>query len=457
MNQLPLSTIKNTSILKAYDAIKTSFWFTPCLILSLTILGCISLLLIDLYAGLDSLPWLNSLYHANADITRDLLTTVASSVMTVVSITFSITIVALTNASSQFGPRLIRNFMEDSSTQIVLGVFISLFVYCLVLVRMTDDFADGAFLPGLTIAGAIAMTLFGILLLIYFIHHVSLNLQSDSVIDNVYSELQSSIEQIFKQQKEEEADSSTDKKQVQTTKQADKKHEQFQFRSKSCGYIQAINYADITNVISKLDGHLDILVNPGDFIVNRMVVMTSNIERFSEEDKQTLHECFTLGPKRTPIQDPEFAVHQLVEIALRALSPGINDPYSAIACIDKLTAAVCDLTQKSFPEGATYDDNDIERVTYKTTSFENLANIAFNQIRQYSQSCLAVQLRQLEGVIRIAEQANHSTHWSFVYHQKLMLEHGLEQQQLVDLDKKEVSSRLQTLTKLLEKAKTLKS
>ncbi|WP_417560164.1 DUF2254 domain-containing protein [Marinomonas sp.] len=446
-----LSKIKNTKILKAYDAIKTSFWFTPCLILSLTILSCISLLLIDLYAGLHSLSWLNFLYHANAGITRDLLTTIASSVMTVVSITFSITIVALTNASSQFGPRLIRNFMEDSSTQVVLGVFISLFVYCLILVRTTDDFAGGSFLPGLTMAGAIVMTLFGILLLIYFIHHVSLNLQSDSVIDNVYNELQYSINQIFKQQKEEEDTScSTQKKQIQDAKQTNSK--QFPFRSHSCGYIQAINYANLTNLMGRLDGHLNVLVNPGDFVVNRMIVMTSDIKQLSDEDKQTLHDCFTLGPKRTPIQDPEFAVHQLVEIALRALSPGINDPYSAIACIDKLTASVCDLTQKNFPEGIMYDENDIERVTYKTTSFENLANIAFDQIRQYSQSCLAVQLRQLEGLIRIAEQANRSTHWSFIRHQKLMIEHELEQQQLVDLDKKEASIRLQTLSKLLDNA-----
>ena len=448
---MPLSTIKNTNILKVYDAVKTSFWFTPCLILSLTILGCISLLLIDLYAGLNSLSWLNFLYHADASITRDLLTTVAASVMTVVSITFSITIVALTNASSQFGPRLIRNFMEDSSTQVVLGAFISLFVYCLILVRTTDDFAGGNFLPGLTIAGAIAMTLFGILLLIYFIHHVSLNLQSDSVIDNVYKELQDSINQIFKQQKEEEDTcSSANKNQSKDSTQTKNNRKQFKFKSHSCGYIQAINYANLTDLMNKLNGHLDISVNPGDFVVNRMIVMTSDIENFSAEDEQRLHECFTLGPKRTPIQDPEFAVHQLVEIALRALSPGINDPYSAIACIDKLTAAICDLTQKNFPEGITYNENGIERITYKTTSFENLANIAFDQIRQYSQSCLAVRLRQLEGLIRIAEQANHATHWSFVRHQKLMIEHGLEQQQLVDLDRKEVSVRLQALSKLLD-------
>ncbi|WP_212655364.1 DUF2254 domain-containing protein [Marinomonas sp. CT5] len=447
-----LSTMRNAKALRVYDKVKTSFWFTPCLILSLTILSCISLLFIDLYAGLHSLNWLHFLYHADPSITRDLLTTVAGSVMTVVSITFSITIVALTNASSQFGPRLIRNFMEDSSTQIVLGVFISLFVYCLILVRTTDNFANSAFLPGLTIAGAIAMTLFGILLLIYFIHHVSLNLQSDSVIDNVYQELQYSIGLIFKEQKEEEDNcSSVKKRQKKETKQSEDIKE-FECESHSCGYIQAINYANLTSLMSRLDGHLNISVNPGDFVVNRMVIMTSNIETFSEEDRKILHESFTLGPKRTPLQDPEFAVHQLVEIALRALSPGINDPYSAIACIDKLTAAVCDLTQKNFPEGITYDENGKARVTYKTTSFRNLANIAFDQIRQYSKTCLAVQLRQIEGLIRIAEQANDSTHWSFIQHQKRMIEHELEQQQLVDLDKKETSSRLQVLGKLLENA-----
>jgi len=442
--------IKNIQLLKTYDAIKTSFWFTPCLILFLTILSCTLLLFIDQYAGLNTVSWLDFLYHADANITRGLLTTVASSVMTVVSITFSITIVALTNASSQFGPRLIRNFMNDSSTQSVLGVFISLFVYCLILVRATDQFAEGHFLPGLSIAGAIAMTLCGILLLIYFIHHVALNLQSDSVIDNVYTELECSINKTFKQQEEEDFfSSSAGQNKAKRQNSPKEKSKEYQFKSQSCGYIQAINYTDLTNIMSKLDGHIDVCVNSGDFVVKRMVVMTSDIKQFSSVDKQKLHECFTLGPKRTPIQDPEFAVHQLVEIALRALSPGINDPYSAIACVDKLTAIICELTQKRFPEGTTYDEEDIERVTYKTTSFQNLANIAFDQIRQYSQSCLAVRLRQLEGLIRIAEQANHSTHWSFLRHQKHMIEHGLTQQSLIDLDKKEATNRIQHLDSLL--------
>lgn len=451
-----LSILKDTKLLKNYDAIKTSFWFTPCLILFLTITSCTILLFIDLYAGLDSVHWLAFLYHADANITRSLLTTIASSVMTVVSITFSITIVALTTASSQFGPRLIRNFMEDKSTQIVLGVFISLFIYCLILVRMTDDFAKGHFLPGLTFAGAIAMTLCGILLLIYFIHHVSKNLQSDNIIDNVYSELQCSINQIFKQQKKEE-DTTSNKKSAITKPNIESelvspvnKREAIPLKSPACGYIQTINYAHLTKVMKKLDGYLEVSVNPGDFVVNLMVTMNCHIKHLSKEDEKNLHNGFTLGPKRTPIEDPEFAVHQLIEIALRALSPGINDPYSAIACVDKLTAMICNLTQEHFPQGTTYDEDGIKRVSYKTTSFQNLANIAYDQIRQYSQTCLAVQLRLLEGLIRVAEQASLSTHWTFVRHQKQMIEHSLKQQNLIDLDKKEVTNRLQTLDELLK-------
>ncbi|SBS29388.1 hypothetical protein MSP8886_01531 [Marinomonas spartinae] len=447
--------IKDTQLLKTYDTVKTSFWFTPCLILLLTISCCAVLLCIDFYSELHSVRWLHFLYHADADITRSLLTSIAGSIMTVVSITFSITIVALTTASSQFGPRLIRNFMEDTSTQLVLGTFIALFVYCLVLVRMTGHFANGDYLPGLTIAGAMLMTLFGILLLIYFIHHVSQNLQSDNVIDNVHLELQRTLEKIFDQQKEDE---NTESRHNQLTTESVKTDNQkeiinladaIQIKSDQYGYIQTINYTCLCKLMKKLDGYIEIVVKQGDFVVKRMVTMKCYLPYLSKEDEQALLQCFTFGAKRTPIQDPEFAIHQLVEIALRALSPGINDPYSAIACVDKLTATLCDMTQKTFPKGYACDEDNLERVCYKVTSFHNLASIAFDQIRQHSQTCLAISLRQLEGLIHIAEQATDSSHWSFIDHQKRMIEHSLKQRPLIDLDRREITNRLQHLDKLL--------
>ena len=443
-----MSTINSTQLLKIYDSIKTSFWFIPCLILLGTLLTCALLLLIDLHSALHRVQWLNFIYHSDANIIRSLLTTIASSVMTVVSITFSITIVALTNASSQFGPRLIRNFMEDISTQVVLGVFVSLFVYCLILTRMTDNFAEQLFLPGLAITGAALMTLFGILLLIYFIHHVALNLQSDHIIDNVYLELQHSTRKIFEQQKEKEKE-----KEKESTHQGH--HEAIKatlslpLKSPQCGYIQAINYDVLTALMSQLNGYIEVVVAPGDFVVKRQITMHSSIKMLSTVDEKSLHDCFTFGSKRTPIQDPEFAVDQLVEIALRALSPGINDPYSAIACVDKLSAMICELTQDKFPQGIAFDQKGVKRLDYKVASFEGLANTAYDQIRQHSQSCLAVCLRQLEGLIRISEQAYEPAHWSFIRHQKHMIEHGLKQQAFIDLDREKINCRLQKLNKRL--------
>ncbi|REG82246.1 DUF2254 domain-containing protein [Marinomonas pollencensis] len=438
-----LSIINSTQLLKHYDAVKTSFWFIPCLILLGTLLACALLLALDRYSGFHHTHWLNFLYYSDAGIIRSLLTTIASSVMTVVSITFSITIVALTNASSQFGPRLIRNFMEDISTQVVLGVFISLFVYCLILTRMTDSFAEPSFLPGLSIAGAAMMTLFGIFLLIYFIHHVAQNLQSDHIIDNVYSELQNSIKKIFDQQKERESTTTDDHMPVKRTLP-------LRLKSPQCGYVQAINYDQLSVLMSQLDGYIEVLVAPGDFVVKRKITMLSSITDLSTDDEKSLHDCFTFGSKRTPIQDPEFAVDQLVEIALRALSPGINDPYSSIACVDKLTAMICDLTQETFPQGVTFDNGGAKRIDYKATTFEGLANTAYDQIRQYSQNCLAVCLRQLEGLACIAEQARNPSHWAFVRHQKHMIEHGLKQQNFIDLDREKINSRLQHLNQLLQ-------
>lgn len=299
-----LSIIKNTQLLKIYDTIKTSFWFTPCLILLSTLCACTLFLCIDLYRGFYRIGWLHFLYHSDADIIRTLLTTIAGSVMTVVSITFSITIVALTNASSQFGPRLIRNFMEDVSTQIVLGVFISLFVYCLILTRMTNYFANLSFLPSLTIAGAALMTLFGILLLIYFIHHVAQSLQSDHIIDNVYSELQSSIRKIFDQQKAKESCESQDINEPTAGTLP------VSLKSPLCGYIQAIDYNQLTEWMTELDGHIEVIVAPGDFVVSRKITVLCDVKTLSTTDETNLHNCFTLGSKRTPIQDPEFAVDQ---------------------------------------------------------------------------------------------------------------------------------------------------
>ena len=439
-----LSFIKTNKLLKAYDTIRTSFWFVPGIIILSTTLLCFVLLWIDNEHHFDNISWLNYFYNLEGGIARALLTTIAGSVMTVVSITFSITMVALTNASSQFGPRLIRNFMNDPSTQMVLGSFTSIFVYCLILAGATDDFASGDYLPGLTFAGAIVLTTLGILLLIYFIHHVAVNLQADNVIDKVSTELETNIANIFNERKNEEqshASHSTVLDNLDTSATL--------LKSTSSGYVQAVNYPALIQLMSNHESYLNILVTPGDFVVNDMIIMQCSHSDLTTAECDELISYITFGAKRTPLQDAEFAILQLVELALRALSPSINDPYSAIACIDKLTATICNLTRKRFPEGVSCDSNDEPRVVFKTATFSGIANSAYDQIRQHSTNNLAVQLRLLEALTHIAAQAKEAEHWKVIEQQKNMLEYELEQQVFIGHDQAEINERLSKLNTIL--------
>lgn len=441
---MQISLLKSNRLIKTYDTIRTSFWFVPCVIIVITLALCTMLIWLDTRVHLHDIPWLKFLYHANGDITRNLLTTIAGSVMTVVSITFSITMVALTNASSQFGPRLLRNFMNDSSTQTVLGTFIAIFLYCLALTRATDNFAQGEYLPGLAIAGASLLTLLSIFLLIYFIHHVATNLQADNIIDKVYRSLEANIESIFAEHKENE---STEKYHAEVKEKVDAI--KGCIKSQGSGYVQAINYASLTELMSQDNSYMKLLIAPGDFVTKGSVIIEHSDNALTDQQQEELLYYIILGAKRTPIQDPEFAILQLVEIALRALSPSINDPYSGIACIDKLSATLCNLTQRQFPSGITCDADGTPRLLFKTARFGALGDTAYDQIRQNARNNLAVQLRLIEGLIRIAEQASNKEHWDFIVQQKTLLEHDMEQQSLIGNDQSEASQRLNKLNNLI--------
>ncbi|WP_416306176.1 DUF2254 domain-containing protein [Neptunicella sp. SCSIO 80796] len=431
---------KRTQLLAALDKIKTSFWFIPSLLVVSALVAAVLFICIDRFSGLNQLDALHQVYQIKPDAARELLTTIAASMMTVVSIAFSITIVALTLASSQFGPRLIRNFMNDSGTQIVLGLFIANFVYCLSIVRAIDAFADADYVPGLSIVWCLFITLVSVFFLIFFIHHVAHSIQADNVIDDVYQELEQSVESLFP--------SSHSSSELHNTAIDDDYGTQHfshhsEIISETSGYLQAIDFKALIKLMCEHDAVAQIKIKAGDFVVKDMPMITlHHHEPVDNALTAQLRNCLTLGSKRSPIQDPEFAVHQLVEIALRALSPGINDPYSALTCVDKLTATLCLLTSKTFPQGGYLDQQGTLRLQYKSVTFSGIGNAAFDQIRQYSQTCLAISIRQLESLDKIVRQAKHAEHLDFVKRQATMIKQGLEQQQITDTDCQDYRQRL---------------
>ena len=446
-------------LLKYIDVIRTSFWFIPSSLVLLAIVLAKVLLAFDAYQQQNHsfADFIAFLYHTSPESTRSILTVIASSMMTVTSIAFSITVVALSLASSQFGPRLIRNFMGHKGTQVVLGVFAAIFIYCLLVLQATKSGSGPIFIPGLSVYFAVFLAIIGVAVLIYFIHHVAQAIQADNVVDDVYRQLTNNAQQWFD-------NSRSNKPEGKPSALADKVEklpqlslaQQFTFH-KTChtsdaGYLQAVNIKRLVTLAQENGVAINIDVKPGDFLMPESVLFTLY---YDHDDalpcEAQLRACFLFGAKRTPIQDPEFAIHQLVEIAIRALSPGINDPYTAITCVDKLGAFLCSVSQREFPTNNHVDSDMALRVVSKSVTFNDLAEAAFNQVRQYGVSSIAVTIRLVESLHGLSMCCHSHEQIQFVARQTEMIEESLTTMTLFTYDAYDINTRLSQVRSHLTK------
>jgi len=422
---------------------RSSFWFLPGAMVLASILLAIFTVSIDAFfiTSLDlSIPIIHKM---DIEAIRSLLAMIAGAMITVTSIAFSITIVALTLASSQFGPRLLRNFMMDIGTQFVLGAFISNFLFCILVFCAISFQEPYAFKPGLTVIIAVTMTCLSVGVLIYFIHHVAKSIQADIVINDVYCELQRGIEKLFP-----------------TRQQANKvggvlkslddgfrvRSNQKNVLSTCSGYIQTIDIEKLLMLAKEKDMLIECHFKPGDFVVKDSVIAVIHSDISIDDNAiKKIAALIVLGACRTPVQDPEFAIHQLVEIALRALSPGINDPYSAITCIDRLNATLCVLTKRTFPEKQHFDQAGILRVICKVPTFKYIAKAAFDQIRQQANNNVFVTLRLLISLQELIKFTDSDEQKSFVTNQTEMIKEQQSKQALAEDDLKEINDKVNAI------------
>jgi len=385
-----------TRLFNFWEAIHTTYWFVPTLIVSLGVILALVLVYLGEHGmvGPAQFEWLRQTSPAGA---RTLLATLSGSIITVAGVAFSVTIVALTLASSQFGPRLLRNFMRDGGNQFVLGSFLATFAYCVIVLRTIQD--NGiVFVPHLAIAVASVLALINIGVLIYFIHHVASAINASQVIDGVATELEQTIDRLFPDDYAPgaEADDVTD---FDTD-------ESVTVSIKRSGYIQAIDAVPLLNVAKKHGWMIKLLQRPGKFVTPGMpLVLVNTQNELSDEIEKTIARAALLGPRRTPEQDVEFLIHQLVEIALRALSPGVNDPFTALDCVDRLGGALIILAQRQLPSALCCDDSGRCRLLIDPPTFPGLADAAFDQMRQYGASSMAVSLRLLEVIALVLPHA----------------------------------------------------
>jgi uncharacterized membrane protein len=333
--------------------------------------------------------------------------------------------------------------MHVRLNQVVLGSYISTYLYCLLVLNAIKESDGEIFIPSISILVAIIMAILNIVLLIVFIHNTAISIQADKVVSDISGFIAKQVVTLFP---EKIADEPESEKIIDLDEIRSGFKNSISVKCPKSGYLEYIDTGSLMESIKDLDGVLELYFRPGGYMVEDMEI--GKFHTSQEIEKEALGKITTnllIGKTKTSQQDLEFSIHQMVEIAARALSPGINDPYTAITCIDNLTATLSYLARAKFPSKYKYDDDNNLRLIADILDFEGVLDAAFNQIRQFSGGSTAVIIRLLEALITINGFTEHKAHnKAVIKHAKMVLDMGkksiVEENDLNDL--KERSKQL---------------
>lgn len=353
-----------------------NYWFYPALFSVLAAVLALALVWLDrsgISAQLEDAKWLIPARPSGA---VDMLTVMASSMIGVASTVFSITLVAVTFSSGSYGPRLITNFLEDRGNQLSLATFIASFVYAIIVLRAVHapfDPPSGSvaeatpgFVPQLSLLVAYALMAVSVAVLVFFLHHIPASIQINSVLEGIGSRLLGAIRETYPIE--------------------DKGHEAREqvagepVRADCAGYVQLIDFAGLERTARDHDCTLSLKVRTGDFVHRDLPLLDVSGAGADDIGDEALS-CFTFGAARTPEQDPQFLIDELVEIGLRALSPGINDPFTAITALHWLGAATSELGRRDLRKDIGSGDADDCPVIPLPDDFAHYVKRGFGAIR----------------------------------------------------------------------------
>jgi uncharacterized membrane protein len=355
------------------------------------------------YNGDVQLPgWVN---NGSADAGRQILTAIAAGVITVVGLVFSITIVALTLASTQFGPRMLRNFVRDRGTQVTLGTFVATFVYAILALGSIAHGRRGDFVPHLSITVALALMLASLGVLIYFIHHIAKSIQLPQVIASIANDLSVAIDA------EVTATDASTANVVEAGPSARELRSRLDESGAAVpatrsGYLQFVAYDTLVDIASEAGAVIQLLFRPGHFVVEGLPMAMVWPGDAAPRITRSLERAHATGPHRTLAQDLTFAIDQMVEIAIRALSPAVNDTFTAITCIDWLGDGLCKIAARWNPPPVHRDRAGQVRVIAAPVRYERFVDRAFDKIRQAGRGMPAVMIRQLDAISKIMQHAS---------------------------------------------------
>ena len=383
------------------DRIRHSLWFVPAVCTLLAAASALLLVWISDVTRLEatSLPLL---FSAGVDGARAMLQAIAGSIITVAGVVFSITIVALQLTSTQFSPRVLRNFLRDRSNQLVLGVFMGTFTYALLVLRSirSEDETAAAFVPALAITGALVLTLVSLGMLIYFIHHISIRIQVTSIVASVADDTLESIRNLTARWQEREGRTwqpvrasvgATLPPSGALAPEGVPASEQL-LPARESGYLQFVDIERFVDVAREAGGRLRLLIAPGAWVQDG--APCAAFDRPAGDDLDLLvhglEEGLGVGDERSSAEDVAFGIQQLVDVAIKALSPSVNDPTTAMSCIDRLVQVLFAAGSDPDPPRTFADADGAPRLEVPFPGFDELIDLAFDPVRHYGATTPAV-------------------------------------------------------------------
>ncbi len=377
-------------------ALRGGFLIRPMLIaLTLGVVGAALSSLEEQYPLLDA--WVPAmLFPSRADpqVSQIILAGIAASIMTVVSIVFAILLMTLTLASTQFSPRILVSFVRDRATQWTLGLFLGTFTYCMGALPAARTLPH-PFAPTATTAGAMLLALLCVGWLIFFIQHISQAISVNHIVDRIAGETEDIIDESMPHIR---------------TSDYQAGHPTFEWNGSDTpiinvvsGYIRFVDTAKLVSIAKAARLQLHVLRRVGHFVPSGVPLMVVNRgDRLQDHIVASLLATFDIGPVRTLQQDAEFGVLQIVDIALKAISPAVNDPSTAITCIDQLSRILIRWISRYSPEMLISDPPHVVRVVMPGIEVDGLFDTAFEQIRHYAVADIAVSARLLRALTDIA-------------------------------------------------------
>jgi len=332
--------------------------------------------------------------HADPQVAQIVLSAIAASMMTVVSIVFAILLMSLTLASMQFSPRIILGFARDRVTQRTLGIFLGTFSYCVAALPAARSLPR-PFAPVLTVLGAMLLAMACVAWLLFFIHHISQAISVNHIVDKIATETEAIIDQLMPEPRRHHL-------MPEVSLPGPSKGEGAVL-SEVSGYVLFIDVDRLLFLAKCYGVRVRVVRRVGHFVPAGIpLMMVSKAGRLSPDRDAEFRGTFALGPIRTLQEDVEFGILQIVDIALRAISPAVNDPSTAINCVDQLSRILIRFASREEATSLHYDPPGVLRVSIPWPSFDRLVEAAFDQIRLYAKADVAVSLRMLRALHDLA-------------------------------------------------------